>query len=211
MESVRFDQTNPMSRQFMTTALQNMQTQIANVKDTKDLKEEPVDPQDVAFFSHAMADASTVTAEEGLFAAANAGQLSELEHANQKDDEEKVERRRLNDEEAMGRSLAQGTGTAGQAAAAEHPKDEKQIGTIDSTRDKISRLRADVPDEIYTAANQFVQGQMITDTKPGKSLVAMKNVAEPAQLEANEPALPLLDIHDTHNVPMPMDMEQIPA
>lgn len=210
MESVRFDQTNPMSRQFMTTALQNMQTQIASVKDNKDLKEESVDPQDLAFLSRAMADASTVTAEEGLFAAANSGELSDVQEQLTDHDEEKVERRRVNDEAAMAEELAHGT-PAGSSGALRVPQDEKDVVAIETSSDKIKRLRADVPDEIFTAANQFVQGQMVTDAQPGKALVQLKNVPEPALLESNEPTLPLHDIHDTHNQPMSLEPELLPA
>ena len=59
MDIRAFDQGNsPISSKFYSTAIQNMQSNIASVKDNKDLKEEGTDPHDAVMLSKGMAEAA---------------------------------------------------------------------------------------------------------------------------------------------------------
>ncbi|MBM3463302.1 MAG: hypothetical protein FJX76_14470 [Armatimonadetes bacterium] len=220
MDGIRgsMDQSlNPMSSKFHSTAIQNMQTNIASVKDNKDLKDdgadEPGDKLSIAFF-----EKREVHEGRAAESARNSGELAEMFDDMQTDDEEKVEggRRRMEAERdaeihgELGMAAHQTVNGSAPGAAT----DGQDIGISEAQLDseQIQRLRADVPDEIYSAATQFVQGQMINDTRPANSLTRLKSIPEPGVIETTpEDFHGMLDIHDTHNQPLPMEMEEVPA
>ena len=192
---------DPLSRQFQTTATNNMATQMGTVKNEKDLKpkDEGLDPQDKADI-RAMIDASTVTAEEGATAAANSGELAELTDDMTEDDEEKIERRHVSEEEAAAEAARSTRPGAVQVAASEG-RDELRAVEIRADQEKMAGIRAGIPDEVYTAAEQVVKGQIIDDTQPTKGLAELKPV-DSAGVAPPEGSLPMADIHDTHNAPI---------
>ena len=212
MDIRSFDQgSNPLSAKFQTTALQNMQSQIANVKNTKDLEANDA-PSDHVQLSHrlhthehgeAVHSSDETTQQQHLESAQNSGELADLTDGFRDDDAEALDRRRANDE-AEQAFLLTGNAPFSRLMGVE-ASDDLKIDTGISERDLINRVHADVPDEIYEAAGQFVKSQMATETRPNQSLTQLKSIAEPGRIEtAKEEFVPMLDIHDSHNHPMPL-------
>lgn len=195
--------TDPLSRQFQAKAANNMASQMGTVKSEKDLKskDQGLDPQDKADIK-AMIDASTVTAEEGATAAANSGELAELADDFTEDDEEKIERRQHGEEQAAAEAARSGKADGTRVASADSKSDDLRAEEIRADQEKLTGIRAGIPDEVYTAAEQVVKGQLIDENTPARGLAELKAV-ESVGLEPTEGSLPLADIHDTHNSPIP--------
>lgn len=218
MDSIgRIDQgANPLSSKFHATAIQNMQTQIAGVKNNKDLNEaESTDPHDAVMLSLGQAEASTVTSEEGSFAAANSGELAEAYDDVHDDDEEKIRERRFRQEA----DRAADAHTAHNAQADNVSHETRKTDAIDGIdqgidvdAERLRQVQSDVPDEIYAAASQIVKGQIVNETRPAQSLTQLKNVDGVGMIETQkEDFMGVMDIHDTGNQPLPLELEEAPV
>jgi len=218
MDSIgRIDQgANPLSSKFHATAIQNMQTQMGSVKNTRELNEgEETDPHDAVMLSLGQAEASTVTAEEGATAAGFSGELAEAYDDLTRDDEEKVDERRVQEEAERELASRNVNGTNADNVARQGRKTGAIDGIdqgIDVEAETLRRLSADVPDEIFSAANQIVKGQIVNETRPAQSLTQLKNVDGVGMIETSkEDFYGLMDIHDTGNQPLPLELEEQPA
>lgn len=214
MDGIRaFDQgASPLSSKFQTTAIQNMQTQIASVKDNKDLNEDDAavhhqhHHHDAVQLSMA---AESVTEEQQMSSAENSGELAELTDDFQKDDDEKIREHAFNEEAEQ--ALRMKHPGNGQIARSKDTGESRQVDGVSATtdRDRLHYVKSDVPPEIFEAATQFVKGQMISDTQPTQSLMQLKSVAEQGEMHTQkEDFLPMMDIHDSHNQPMPLEMQE---
>lgn len=200
--------SNPLSSKFQTTALQNMQSQISTVKNNKDLEAEK-EPNDHVQLSHRhhqhaeVAQPDAATSEQHLESASNSGELADLTDKYRDDDARTQERRANNEEAEMALKLNGKTFFGMMPKVTEEADMAIDVGISD--KDRARQVHADVPDEIYEAASQFVKSQMSSETKPNQGLVQLKSIPEPGRIEtAKEDFAPMLDIHDGHNQPMPV-------
>lgn len=209
--------TNPLSNKFYSTAIQNMQTNIASVKSGKDVKggeeaEEDHEPQDAvqltqpqhAPHAHGAGEPDEVTEEDHEVAAENSGDLAQAKRSiKRREDDEEAEVRAFHERAAM-------TQQSAPQAVTRLPGEENKLDVhaIETDRDRIRRVRSDVPEEIFSAAGQIVQGQMVDETRPSQGLTQLKSISEPGVLHTERAEfVPMMDIHDTHNQPLPFPME----
>jgi hypothetical protein len=148
-----------------------------------------------------------VTAEEGTLAAQNSGELAEATDELIQDESERDAQ-----QEIVGGPGYRETEETQGGQGTQLSRNVRQAGEVEVSTDvdneKIRSLRADVPDEIFDAATQIVKGQIINETRPAQSLTQLKNVGDVGMIETDKADFhPMMDIHDTRNQPLSMDME----
>lgn len=205
MDGVRGAGMNPLSNQFMARALRTAQTQTATVKDEKDLKPKD-DPKDLDDDHVTLSEHGQKSIKDRTDSASQSGVMSELMKREKKES--------LDEATMFGGSPRELGGKEYAEDAKDGMASKEEAGAID-LGDKLEALeimnrdpqeiKEDVPEAYFQAAQKIVEGQ-IQKGKPADSLTQLKAV-ETAPLELKPMAnVEIMDIHDTHNKPMSMDM-----
>lgn len=197
---------NPYSEKFKIAATQNVQQQMGTLKTAKEIKEDfREQPEDTLELSDRFR--KEPSANENLEAASHAGVLSEMDgRVRKKEKKDKIDEAIVYGEYQEPAS-AKGMDT-------EKPEigvvEEKAIDPAAILNRDISEINGGIPKELFEAAKKFVDAQIDpVKSKPAKTLTEMKSIPE-TSLHEMKPAerLPILDIHDRNNQPIPQ-LEEI--
>jgi hypothetical protein len=198
---------NPVSGIFLKNAARVAQTQVATIKDSKDLKtrddsKETKDQDDMVSISHA----GEKTIKEKTDSASQSGVMSELVKREKKE--------KTGETTMFGEKTRSYSG--GRETEAGSPKTSGRTEEI-SLEDKLEALtimnrdpdeiRGDVPQAFFDTAKKMVEGQIDKTGKPAEGLRALKEVETGALLLKPLSSINIMSIHDSNNKPMSMSME----
>ncbi len=203
MDGVRNMGLSPMSSQFMARTARVAQTQMASVKDKKEMdkKDETKDTGDDMV---TLSNAGEKSIKDKADSAAGAGVMSELMKREKKESADELSmfggEGRVYEREAQTES-----GKDAPKTKAEEMDLDTKIEVMSIMNRSPEEIRGDVPQAFFEAGKKIVEGQ-IKKGEPTGELKQLKAVeTAPIELEPIK-NVEIMPIHDSHNKPMQMSM-----
>lgn len=204
MDGVRNVGLNPMSSQFMAKTARLAQSQMATLKDKKELEKKD-EPKDTGDDKVTLSNAGEKSIKDKADSASQSGVMSELMKREKKESADELSmfggEGKVYEKEAQPQS---GKDTGAKGKAEEMDLDTK-IEVMSIMNRSPQEIKGEVPQAFFDAAQKIVEGQ-IKKGEPTGELKQLKAV-ETAPIEL-EPIrnVEIMPIHDTHNKPMQMSM-----
>lgn len=204
MDGVRNMGLNPMSSQFMARTARVAQTQMATVKDKKELEKKD-EPKDTGDDMVTLSNAGEKSIKDKADSAAGAGVMSELMKREKKESADELTMFGGEGKVYERESQPEAGKDAGAKGKAEEMDLDTKIEVMSIMNRSPEEIRGEVPQAFFDAGKKIVEGQ-IKKGEPTGELKQLKAV-ETAPIElAPIKNVEIMPIHDSHNKPMQMSM-----